>query len=213
VNSIEFFFDPACPFAWLTSRWVTEVAEQSDLQVRWRFIALKILNEGKDVPEQYARGHAASFEMLRVVAAVSDDLGNDAVAALYTALGTALHTDGGSAELFGGDDVDPGPVIDAALVAAGLPESYRKATIDDARDSLIRSETELALSRTGPDVGTPILTFDLEHPETSTFFGPVINRIPRGAEALQLWDALATLARLPGVSELKRSLRGELDFS
>ena len=104
-------------------------------------------------------------------------------------------------------------MIDAALVAAGLPESYRKATIDDARDSLIRSETELALSRTGPDVGTPILTFDLEHPETSTFFGPVINRIPRGAEALQLWDALATLARLPGVSELKRSLRGELDFS
>ena len=67
MNSIEFFFDPACPFAWLTSRWVTEVAEQTDLQVQWRLIALKILNEGNDVPEQYARGHAASFEMLRVV--------------------------------------------------------------------------------------------------------------------------------------------------
>ncbi len=213
MNSIEFFFDPACPFAWLTSRWVTEVAEQTDLQVQWRLIALKILNEGNDVPEQYARGHAASFEMLRVVAAVSEDRGNDAVAALYTAFGTALHTEGGSAALFGGDDVDAAPVIDAALAAAGLPASFAAAATDDARDSLIRSETQTALSRTGPDVGTPILTFDLERPESSSFFGPVINRIPRGAEAVQLWDALATLARIPGVSELKRSLRGQLDFS
>ena len=213
MNSIEFFFDPACPFAWLTSRWVTEVADQTDLQVRWRLIALKILNEGNDVPEQYARGHAASFEMLRVVAAVSEDRGNDAVAALYTAFGTALHTEGGSAALFGGDDVDAGPVIDAALASAGLPASFAAAAADDAHDALIRSETQTALSRTGPDVGTPILTFDLERPESSSFFGPVINRIPRGSEAVQLWDALATLARIPGVSELKRSLRGQLDFS
>lgn len=213
MNNIEFFFDPACPFAWLTSRWVTEVAEQSDLEVQWRMISLKILNEHHQTSRAYARGHDASFEMLRVVAAVGEDLGNDAVAALYTALGTKLHTEGWSAELFGGEEADVGSAIAAALAVAGLPASYATAAGDDSRDAFIRSETELALSRTGPDLGTPILTFDLDRPDTSTFFGPVINRIPRGDEAVQLWDAVATLARIPGVSELKRSLRGELDFS
>ena len=104
-------------------------------------------------------------------------------------------------------------LLSDALAAAGLDETFAKAADDDSHASWIRSDTDLALLRSGPDVGTPIITFDLERPESSTFFGPVINRVPRGAEAVQLWDALSTIARLPGFSELKRSIRGELDFS
>lgn len=211
MNSIEFFFDPVCPFAWLTSRWAVEVSEQSDLAIEWRFISLKYLNEEQDVPEIYARGHAFGLGLLRIAAAVREDHGNEGVAAIYTAFGTKLHVQGGTAKLFGGED--PGPVVEEALAAAGLAASYADAADDPSRDALIRSETELGLSRTGPDVGTPIITFDVEHPETSSFFGPVVNRVPRGDEAVELWDALATVSRLPGFSELKRSLRGNLDFS
>ncbi len=211
MNSIEFFFDPVCPFAWLTSRWATEVSEQSALDIEWRFISLLYLNEDNDVPEIYRNGHRFGLGLLRIAAAVRETHGNDGVAALYTAFGTKIHTEGAVAKLFGGED--PGPVVVEALAMAGLPASYADAADDASRDGLIRSETELALSRTGPDVGTPIITYDLERPESSSFFGPVINRIPRGDEAVELWDALVTMARIPGVSELKRSLRGDLDFS
>lgn len=210
-NNIEFFFDPVCPFAWLTSRWATEVAEQSDLSIEWRFISLLYLNEEKDVPEQFRQGHRFGLGLLRIAAAVREDHGNEGVAKVYTAFGDKLHTEGGVARLFGGEDV--GPLVVEALAAAGLPASYAGYAEDASRDGLIRSETELGLSRTGPDVGTPIITYDLDRAETSSFFGPVINRIPRGDEAIELWDALVTLARIPGVSELKRSLRGQLDFS
>lgn len=211
MSSIEFFFDPVCPFAWLTSRWATEVADQTDLDIEWRFISLLYLNEQKDVPEQFRQGHRFGLGLLRIAAAVREQHGNDGVAAVYTAFGDKLHTEGGSAKLFGGEH--PGPLVVDALAAARLPASYADHADDDSRDGLIRSETELGLSRTGPDVGTPIITYDLERPESSSFFGPVINRIPRGDEAIELWDALVTLARIPGVSELKRSLRGQLDFS
>lgn len=213
-NSIEFFFDPVCPFAWLTSRWAVEVSEQTDLSIDWRFISLLFVNEGKEMPEQYRAGHRVGLRILRIAASVREDHGNDGVAAVYTAFGTKIHTEGIGRELvFGEGSGDRSTLVAGALAAAGLPASYASAADDDTRDGLIRSETELALSRTGPDVGTPIITYDLERPETSSFFGPVINRIPRGDEAVDLWNALVTLARTPGVSELKRSLRGELDFT
>jgi hypothetical protein len=212
MTSIEFFFDPVCPFAWLTSRWAVEVADQrSDVDIEWRFISLLYLNEGKDVPEMFRRGHRFGLGLLRIAAAVRAEHGNDGVAAVYTAFGDKLHTEGGSAALFAGED--PQPLLVDALAAARLPASYAELAEDASRDGLIRSETELALSRTGPDVGTPIITYDLDRPESSSYFGPVINRIPRGAEALELWDAIVTLTRVEGMSELKRSLRGDLDFS
>ncbi len=213
TSNIEFFFDPVCPFAWLTSRWAVEVSEHSDLDVEWRFISLLYVNEDHDMPEHYRAGHRIGLRLLRIAAAVREDHGNAGVTALYTAFGTKIHTEGISRELFSADgDADTSFVVEA-LAVAGMAASYADAAADDARDGLIRSETELALSRTGPGVGTPIITYNLERPATSTFFGPVINRIPRGEEALELWDALVTLARIPGVSELKRSLRGDLDFS
>jgi len=213
MNKIEFFFDPVCPFAWLTSRWASEVSEQTDLEIEWRFISLRFVNEHSDIGPAYSRSHGFGLELLRIAAAVREAHGNAGVAAAYTAFGTELHVEGGSKRVMADESGATDALIADALAAAGLDETFAKAADDDSHDSWIRSDTDLALLRSGPDVGTPIITFDLERPESSTFFGPVINRVPRGAEAVQLWDALSTIARLPGFSELKRSIRGELDFS
>lgn len=213
MDRIEFFFDPVCPFAWLTSRWAVEVADRTDLHVEWRFISLRFLNEDREMFERYRQGHLIGLELLRVAAAVRDDHGNDGVAAYYTAVGTELHTKGARDELFGGSGYDVAALLSVTLAAAGLPVGLADATADTDRDATIRAETDLAISRTGADVGTPIITYDLDRPDTSSFFGPVVNRIPRGDEAVELWEALVTLARIPGVAELKRSNRGDLDFT
>lgn len=210
MDRIEFFFDPVCPFAWLTSRWATEVSERIDLAIDWRFISLLYLNEGRDGMEEHRRSHELGLGLLRIAAAARASHGNDGVASWYTSIGTALHVGGVSAELRAGRA--PDALIGDALEAAGLPRSYGRSFEDPSFDEVIRAETDLAISRSGPDVGTPIITFDVAHPGTSTFFGPVINRVPRGDEAVELWTALSTVARMAGVSELKRSLRGELDF-
>lgn len=211
MNNIEYFFDPTCPFAWLTSRWAKEVARQTDLSIEWRFLSLQYLNEGSELPEAYRRSVGYGLGLLRIAAAVREDRGNVGVDAIYTAFGRRLHEQGASARLWAGED--PGPVVVDALAAAELPATYSGAAEDPSHDELIRTETRLALERAGDDVGTPVITFDLEHPSSSSFFGPVINRVPRGDEAVELWDALSTVARLPGFSELKRSQRGELDFA
>lgn len=211
MNSIEYFFDPVCPFAWLTSRWATEVSEHSDLRITWRFISLKFLNEGAETPEPYRRGQAVGLRLLRVAAAVRDDHGNEGVAAIYAALGTRWHVQGRATAIREGED--PTGLVREALADAGLSDSLLGAMDDDSHDGLIRSETDLAISRTGDGVGTPIITFDPAEPDTTSFFGPVLSSVPRGEDALRLWDAVATLARMPGFSELKRSLRGSLDFA
>ena len=107
---------------------------------------------------------------------------------------------------------DPGDLVGDALAAAGLPAELAAAADDPARDEIVAAETELALSRTGRDVGTPIITYDTGRPDETSLFGPVISRIPRGDEALELWDAVALIARTPGIAEFKRSLRDPLDF-
>ena len=204
---IEFFFDPVCPFAWITSRWIEKVSAQTDYSVEWRFIALRILNKDKnyatDFPPEYEHGHTAGLRMLRVCAAVRDELGNDVIGPLYTALSGSTF------------DVEPNdvsrntlgtmPMIEAALETAGLPTHFAAAADDTSWDEIIETETELALSRTGRDVGTPIITF--QPPDGLSFFGPVISRIPDDADAVPLWNAVTTLAAYPGFAEMKRSLR------
>ena len=212
MASIEFFFDPICPWAWITSRFVTEVSEQADLDVTWRFISLQMVNESNtDLPDGYDRGAGIGTRMLRVAAAAGDHGGNDAVAAFYAAAGTRLHTEGGARRVWKGED--PAGLISASLAAARLPASLADAGDDTAWDDLLRKDTAVALGRTGPDVGTPIVTFDLARPDETSLFGPVINRIPRGREAVELWDALRLVACTPGLAELKRSLRGDIDFN
>lgn len=204
---IEFFFDPVCPFAWITSRWIVKVQEQKDYKVDWRFISLRILNKHKDYatefPPEYEHGHTAGLRMLRVAAAVRADLGNDPIGPLYAELsGPSFDTEPNDAYR---DHLGSREMIADALERAGLPTSYADAADDTAFDAIVEEETELALRRTGREVGTPIITF--QPPDGLSFFGPVISRIPTDAEAVPLWDAVTTLASYPGFAEMKRSLR------
>ena len=211
---LEFFFDPVCPFAWITSRWVVEVAEQRNLSVDWRFICLSIVNEDRDYsefPPAYPTLHGLGRSLLRVAAAAREAGGNDAVARVYAAAGVPMHLDGVSVAIFGGASVPDG-LIASVVAEAGLDPALVAAADDETWDAVLRAETELALGRTGRDVGTPILTFNPGTDLEASLFGPVISRIPRGQEALELWDAVSTLARTRGFAELKRSLRDPIEF-
>ncbi len=212
MADLDFFFDPVCPWAWITSRWVAEVQSLRNYQVEWKFISLKFLNEDKmdysKMPAGYADVHASGTKGLRVAARARAEAGNDAVGKVYAALGTSLHNKQ-ERELFVADAQGH---IAGLLSAAGLPAVWAESVDDESFDALIRAETELALERTGKDVGTPILTFHPGGAKEASFFGPVIANIPRGDEALKLWDAVETVATTSGMAELKRSLRSRPSF-
>jgi 2-hydroxychromene-2-carboxylate isomerase len=211
MADVEFFFDPICPWAWLTSRWTCEVAERRGLDVDWRFICLRMVNENMTYESPgYLNAHSGGHKMLRVAAAGREAAGNDAVAHLYTEFGLRVHNAGrGRSEVREGNLA----LIEEAVSAVGLDPTIAAAADDEVFDAILRKETELALSRTGPDVGTPILTFAPGTEREASFFGPVISRIPRGDEAVDLWDAVEKLARMPGLYELKRTNRQPPDFS
>lgn len=206
MADLDFFWDPVCPFAWITSRWVLEVAGQRPLDVRWRPISLAIRNEGRygdDEELAWKReGHAIGLALLRVAVAVDEASGNEAVGRLYTETGQILHL-GGDFEAV--KAAGPRGVAEQALAGCGLPAELAAAADDESRDELIRSETQTALERAGDDTGTPVLTFG--PPDGPSFFGPVISRVPRGPEAVEVWEAVETLARRRWFAELKRSLR------
>lgn len=214
-SDIEFFFDPICPFAWITSRWLVDVAPHRDVEVTWRFISLAMVNEGADYaatfPPAYPVLHGLGRDLLRVAAAARAAGGNEAVAALYGEAGRRIHIGGVSADLFRGEPVPEGFV--AGIVAgAGLAPVLAEAASDPSFDEVLREETELALSRTGRDVGTPILTFDPGSASESSLFGPVISKAPKGEDALALFDAVVTLARTGTFAELKRSMRDPIEL-
>lgn len=215
MTNLEFFFDPVCPWAWITSRWVVEVQSLRSYEVRWRFISLKLINATNTADwygDQYKRWHAMGHEALRVSVAIEGSFGNERVGDFYTAIGTQTHNMkrrddfAASSESF----------ISEALAVANFSEAEVKSLIgsafDESFDERIASDTDLAFSRTGKDVGTPILTFRPGQENEGSFFGPVISRIPRGSEALTLWDAIEVVATTPGVSELKRTLRASPVF-
>lgn len=210
---LDFFFDPVCPWAWITSRWVTNVAQQRQYDVEWRFISLWMLNDDNTkewyTPE-YRAGHYLGHQGLRIADAIR--LGSDdpsAVGRWYTAVGTALHVQQ-QREAARADGL---AWYGGLLTGAGFDASYLDAADDESHDVHLRADTELALSRAGRDVGTPILTF---HPGTATegsFFGPVISKAPTGTDAVELWDAVEKLATMSGMAELKRSNRVAPDFT
>jgi len=212
MADLEFFFDPVCPFAWVTSRWVKEVQAQREYEVTWRFISLAIINEKRDsdwyTPE-YREGHLTGTMGLRVADEVRQTVGNDGVDRLYTALGTAFHPGRRRAEM----TEDPVPFLESLLKEIDLDPQLAQHALDESHDAYLRQETELAFSRTGPDVGTPILTFNPASDREASFFGPVISQTPRGEDAVRLWDAVKVLAETPSMSELKRSARAKLDFT
>ena len=207
-TDLRFWFDPVCPFAWMTSKWVRKVVAQRDYSVEWRFISLRLLNSHIDYdahfPPEYEAGHTAGLRLLRVAARARAEHGVEAVGPLYAALGAHVFEaapDAGSVVT----RLDDGTLLPAVLRDAGLPLSLGDAQLDDSLDLDIRAETDEALSLTGKDVGTPILHF--QPPGGVAFFGPVISRLPSDEEAVELWDHVIGLARFPGFAELKRSLR------
>ena len=208
MSDLDFWFDPVCPFAWMTSKWVRMVAEQRSYEVRWRFISLRLLNAHVDYdshfPPEYEAGHTAGLRLLRVCAQARADHGQQIVGPLYQALGTRLWDTG---RISTADQLhhDPHALLDPILSALALPTSLVFALEDDSWDELIQQETDTALSLTGKDVGTPILHF--QPPEGVAFFGPVISRLPEQDRAVELWDHIVGLAGFPGFAELKRSLR------
>ena len=206
MADLEFFFDPVCPWAWITSRWVTEVQQLRSYDINWRFISLAMINEDRDeewyTPE-YRASHMAGLYAHRVCDEVRQQEGNEAVGRLYTALGTAFHPNQRRPEI----NADPEAFMAEILESSGLRGDYAKHVHDDSHDAYIRAETDLAFERTGKGVGTPILTFRPGQPTEASFFGPVIASIPRGEAAVKLWDAVETVATTSGMAELKRSLR------
>lgn len=202
---IEFFFDPICPWAWITSRWVTEVGRQRQLDVRWRFIALRILNEHRDYEKDFPTGyngvHTTGLKLLRVCAAAEKAEGPDRVAELYTQFGGDIHVRGRREEMTGHWEAG----FPDYLRSVGC-EAYLDAANDASIDAELRTSTEEALARTGKDVGTPIITYNRDGLSQS-FFGPVISAVPPKDQATRLWDAMWELATFPGFAELKRSLR------
>ena len=203
--------DPVCPWAWITSRWITEVKQLRTYEVNWRFICLKMINEHRTddwyTPE-YRAGHMAGLYGLRVADQVRIELGNDQVGALYTAMGEFIHRERRRLEI----TADPVATLDKLLKAAHLPPELAAAALDESHDPYIRSETDLAFERTGKDVGTPIITFHPGQSDEASFFGPVISTIPRGDAALKLWDAIEIVATTSGMAELKRSNRSKPVF-
>jgi len=204
---IEFFWDPVCPFAWITSRWVAKVAAQTGYRVDWRFISLRLINQHKDYatefPPGYEFGHTAGLRMLRVAAAVRHELGRDPLGPLVAAYGHS-HWDRPNGSGLR-EHLSTTEHAVEVLTAARLPAHFAASLDDTSWDALLDAESQLALSRTGRDVGTPIISF--QPPDGLSFFGPVISRVPSDEEALPLWEAVMTLAAFPGFAELKRSLR------
>lgn len=207
MAELHFYFDPVCPFAWMTSKWVRTVARQREYDVDWRFISLRLLNAHIDYdahfPPGYAAGHTAGLHLLRVAAAVRAAHGRAVVGPLYRALGELEFEQAPT-------DEPPGSgrarrFAAAALAGTGLPAELVTALDEPAWDVEIQAETDEALALTGKDVGTPILHF--APPHGTALFGPVISRLPDEEQAVQLWDHVVALAAFPGFAELKRSLR------
>ena len=183
MTNAEFWFDPRCPFAWITSRWILEVEKVRDIDVTWHLMSLAYLNQDKDIPEDYRKALADAWGPVRVVMAAEQKHGKDAVLPLYTALGTRLHNE---------QQPQSRELVEAALAEAGLPVALAEAMDDPSYDEDIKKSHHLGMDQVGDEVGTPTIAF-----EGTAFFGPVLTSIPKGEDAGRIWDAAVELARYP----------------
>jgi hypothetical protein len=191
TTDVEFWFDPSCPWAWMTSRWVDEVAKYRDLDVTWKVMSLAVLNEDKDLPESYRAFFPRALRYTRLVTAVKELHGQEFVKPLYDALGTRIHPGGSK---------DPDTVIPEALAEVGLPADLVRYSLTDEFDPQMRESHFDGINRVGQDVGTPVIAVN-----GVAFFGPVISPAPKGEVALTLWDGVVAAASYDGFFELKRS--------
>ncbi|MFV5992601.1 DsbA family protein [Streptomyces sp. NPDC056231] len=195
---VDFWFDPLCPWAWMTSRWMLEVEKVRDVEVRWHVMSLAVLNEDKldELPEEYRDLLEKAWGPVRVVIAAQQKHGDDIVGPLYTALGTRFHNQ------------DEGPTPEAivgALGDVGLPVELADFADSDVYDAELRASHKEGIDKVGQDVGTPVIAVPGSDGEQIAFFGPVVTPAPKGEEAAKLWDGTLMVASIPGFYEIKRT--------
>ncbi|MFF8963955.1 DsbA family protein [Streptomyces globisporus] len=196
---VDFWFDPLCPWAWMTSRWMLEVEKVRDVEVRWHVMSLAVLNEDKldELPEEYRDMlENQAWGPVRVVIAARQLHGDDVVGPLYTALGTRFHNKG------------EGPTreaVAAALKDVGLPEDLAEYADKDTYDTELRASHQEGIDKVGQEVGTPVIAVPGADGEQVAFFGPVVTPAPKGEEAARLWDGTLLVASIPGFYEIKRT--------
>jgi len=193
ATPVRFWLDPICPWCWVTSLWIREVAGERDLDIQWEPISLLIKND-PPADSQYYAPVKWSYGLLRVLESVRSTDGNAAVGDLYLEYGRRIHQDGES----------EWPVVEA-LEAIGIDASHAAAFADESWDADLRRHHDEGLALVGADVGTPIISVQTDDGKEVGLFGPVISKVPDAENALQLWDSLSFLARLPEFHELKRT--------
>ena len=188
---VEMWFDPLCPWAWLTSRWLMEVEQVRDVEVTWSVMSLAVLNSGRELSPDYESMMDRSWGPVRVIVAAARDHGAEVIKPLYDEMGSRIHL---------GGEQDYLVVIAAALKEVGLPAELLRFATSDEVDDAVRASHARAIALVGEEVGTPVIAMG-----GSGFFGPVVTPAPRGEAAGRLWDGWVLMAGTPGFFELKRT--------
>ncbi|CAB4747495.1 MAG: disulfide bond formation protein DsbA [Actinobacteria bacterium] len=196
TTTADFWFDPVCPWAWMTSRWMLEVEQVRDVQVHWNVMSLAVLNEGRDLPPEYVDLMAAAWAPVRVVIAAQLEHGDSVVLPLYTALGTRIHLQ---------QRKDYEVIIAESLAEVGLPADLAGVGKTTKVDEQLRASHSRGITLVGEDVGTPVISVPGPGGDPVAFFGPVVTPAPKGEAAGRLWDGTLLVAATPGFYEIKRT--------